>query len=124
LLNDFYKANPALWEEDHNYTGFQWLDFKDVNNSIVAYARKASDPGDHLICMLNFTPVVHHDYKVGILEDVTYRQVLCSDDQLFGGSGVNNPDVKKPVHEPFGEAPMHVKVSVPPLGGIILKPEK
>ena len=122
-LNKFYKDNAALWEEDHNYTGFQWLDFKDVNNSIIAFARKASDPKNHLICLLNFTPEVHNNYKLGVLEDVGYRQVLCSDDGLFGGSNVGNSDVKIPIHEPFGEAPMHIEVSVPPLGGIIFKPE-
>jgi 1,4-alpha-glucan branching enzyme len=122
-LNQFYKAHPALWEEDHSHTGFQWLDFKDVNNSIIAFARKASDPKDHLICLLNFTPEVHHDYKLGVLEDVEYRQILSSDDEQFGGSNISNPDSKTPIHEPFGEAPMHIKVSVPPLGGIIFKPE-
>ncbi|MDA8160692.1 MAG: 1,4-alpha-glucan branching protein GlgB [Desulfobacteraceae bacterium] len=122
-LNRFYRESRALWEEDHHYQGFQWLDFKDVNNSIIAYARKAKDPGEHLICLLNFTPQVHHDYRLGVLSDVPYRQVFCSDSEAFGGSGVENGEVKLPIHEPFGEAPMHIKVSVPPLAGIIFKPE-
>ncbi len=121
-LNNFYKENNSLWEEDHNYTGFQWLDFKDVNNSIIAFARKGSNPADHLICLLNFTPEVHHGYKLGVLEDVEYQQVLSSDDEKFGGSNIQNPDIKQPIHEPFGEAPMHIRVSVPPLGGLIFKP--
>ncbi len=122
-INNFYKENPALWEEDHSHQGFQWLDFKDVNNSIVSFARKGHNEKDHLICLLNFTPQTHHNYKVGVIADVPYKQILNSDDQMYGGSGVDNPDLKIPVHEPHGEAQMHVKVSVPPLAGIILKPE-
>nr|MBF0220998.1 1,4-alpha-glucan branching protein GlgB [Desulfobulbaceae bacterium] len=122
-LNNFYRENPSLWENDHNYDGFQWLDFKDVNNSIIAFARKGKNPKDHLICLLNFTPEAHHNYKVGVLEDVNYRQILNSDSKEFGGSDLNNPDLKKPFHEPFGEAPMHIRVSVPPLAGVIYKPE-
>jgi len=123
-INHLYRDTPALWEEDHTHAGFQWLDFKDVNNSIIAFARKGANPEDHAICLLNFTPQVHHDYKLGVLADVPYREVLCSDDKAFGGSGVGNPHVKQPFHEPFGEAPMHIKVSVPPLAGVIFKPER
>lgn len=122
-LNNFYKEHQALWELDHSYEGFQWLDFKDVNNSIIAFARKAKDPKNHLICLLNFTPQVHYEYKVGVLEDVPYKQVLCSDSEEYGGSNMITPDLKHPIHEPFGEAPMHIKISVPPLGGVLFKPE-
>ena len=123
-LNNYYKDNPALWEEDHSHSGFQWLDFKDVNNSIISYARKATDHDDHLICLLNFTPQTHHDYKLGVIHDVPYKQVFCSDSSEYGGSNIVNPDVKIPVKEPHGEAPMHINVSVPPLAGVIFKPEK
>ena len=123
-MNHFYREHRALWEEDHTYQGFQWLDFKDVNNSITAFARKAKDPQDHLICLLNFTPQVHQNYKVGVLSDVTYRQVLTSDSAHFGGSGVEQHELKMPIHEPFGEAPMHITITVPPLGGVIFKPER
>ena len=122
-INHFYKENPALWEEDHSFNGFQWLDFKDVNNSIVAFARKATDPKDHLICLLNFTPQTHNDYKLGVIEDVPYTEVLCSDKNKFGGSNKFNKGTKKPIHEPFGEAPMHIKITVPPLAGVIFKPK-
>jgi 1,4-alpha-glucan branching enzyme len=121
-MNHFYREQRALWEEDHNYRGFQWLDFKDVNNSIIAFARKAKDPQDHLVCLLNFTPQVHHDYKLGVLADVPYQQIFSSDSTYFGGSGVEQQDLKMPIHEPFGEAPMHITITVPPLGGVIFKP--
>ncbi len=121
-MNRFYREHRPLWEEDHSYQGFQWLDFKDVNNSIIAFARKATDPGDHLICLLNFTPQVHHHYKVGVLSDCPHRLIFSSDSNQFGGSGIENDELMHPIHEPFGEAPMHITVTVPPLGGVIFQP--
>jgi 1,4-alpha-glucan branching enzyme len=121
-LNSMYHETPALWENDHNYEGFQWLDFKDVDNSIIAFARKGANSENHIICLLNFTPQVHYDYKLGVLSPLKYRQIFTSDSKDCGGSGTDNPDIKETFHEPFGEAPFHIKVTVPPLGGIIFKP--
>jgi len=120
-LNAVYKENPALWEVDFSFNGFKWLDFKDVDNSIVTFARIAKDPADHLICLLNMTPQVHNNYKVGVLEKRSYKEIFTTDDSAFGGSNVHNAEVKEPYDERFSEAPYHITVSVPPLGGIILK---
>ncbi len=121
-LNLFYRENPALFEVDFSDAGFRWMDFKDVDNSIVAFSRFASDPKDHLVCLLNFTPNVIHDYKMGVPEQVEYREVFNSDAVEYGGSGVTNPDPKVVFAEPFGNADQHILVSVPPLSGIIFKP--
>ena len=121
-LNKLYVSHPALWEIDFSGEGFQWLDFKDVNNSIVSFARKGKNPEDHLICLLNFTPQVHHDYKLGVLAPVPYQQLLSSDADDFGGSNVLNLGILIPTLEPYGEAEFHIKVTVPPLGGLIFKP--
>ncbi len=121
-LNRLYVASPALWEIDFSSAGFQWLDFKDADNSIIAFARFAKNRQDHLVCLFNFTPTPHHGYRLGVPSSAPYREIFCSDYAEFGGSDTKNPDLKEPIHEPFGEAPFHVIVSVPPLGGIILKP--
>ena len=121
-INSLYRENPSLWEVDFSFEGFRWMDFKDVDNSIIVFSRHAKDRKDHLVCLLNFTPQVHHDYRVGVPSQADYQEVLSSDLAEFGGSNINNPDTGKSVQEPIGEAPYHVKVTVPPLGGIILKP--
>ncbi|MEN8134737.1 MAG: 1,4-alpha-glucan branching protein GlgB [Thermodesulfobacteriota bacterium] len=123
-LNRFYRDTKALWEIDFDNEGFRWMDFNDVDNSIIAFARFGKDPADHVVCLLNFTPNVIHDYKVGVPEKVNYQEVLATDSKEFGGSGVVNPDEKVVFDEPRGHAPYHVLVSIPPLGGIILKPVK
>jgi len=123
-LNHIYRQEAALWEIDYSHEGFQWLDFKDANNSIVAFARKGKDYKDHIICLLNFTPQVHHNYKLGVLENTTYEEVLSSDNDSFGGSNQLNPHPLKAIDTPFAEAPYHIEVTVPPLGGMIFRPKR
>jgi len=123
-LNRFYRQHPPLWEIDFTYEGFQWMDFKDVDNSVISFARFARNRNDHLVCVMNFTPQIHHNYKIGVPAKTRYKQILCSDSAEFGGSGVLNTKILKPIAKPHGEAPYHVTVTLPPLGGIILKPVK
>ena len=123
-LNETYKESKPLWEIDFSNDGFRWMDFKDVDNSVIAYARFGKDPGDHVVCLLNFTPNVIHDYKVGVPEKVSYREIFSTDMTEFGGSGVDNGDEKVVFDEPFGNAHQHIMVSLPPLGGVIFKAEK
>lgn len=123
-LNQMYRSNPALWEVDFTHEGFQWLDFKDVDNSIIAFARFAKNREDHVVCLLNFTPQVFDNYKLGVPNLCKYKEIFNSNADEFGGSGTHHNDTVEAIEEPFGEAPFHVKVSVPPLGGIILQPEK
>ena len=121
-LNTMYKEQKALWEIDFTIEGFRWLDFKDVDRSIISFARFGKDPADHLVCLLNMTPESHHSYKLGVPEQVEYKEVFCSDEDSYGGSNLGNPDIKVPIAEPYGEADYHILVTVPPLAGIIFKP--
>jgi 1,4-alpha-glucan branching enzyme len=123
-LNELYKSVPALWEVDFSHTGFKWMDFKDVDHSIIVFARFGKNPADHVVCLLNMTPEVHYNYRVGVPELTDYKEIFCSDDSSFGGSNVSNPDVKVAIAEPFGEAKYHIKVTVPPLAGIIYQPAR
>ncbi len=122
-LNEIYKNEPSLWQVDFSSKGFKWMDFKDVDHSIISFARFGKNPADHVVCLLNMTPETHHNYRVGVPEQVQYKEFFCSDENSFGGSDtVVNADVKHPFDEPFGEAEYHIKVTVPPLAGIIFKP--
>jgi len=121
-LNNLYRKNPALWEKDFSGDGFRWMDFHDVDNSIIAFSRHGKDPDEHLVILLNFTPQVLRDYRLGVPEMCTYQEIFCSDAKEFGGSDVHNPDPMQPIDEPFGDARHHVLITVPPLGGVILRP--
>ncbi len=123
-LNDIYRANSPLWESDHDPEGFQWLDIRNVDNSIIAYSRFNRDRSSHIICLLNLTPQLHHEYKVGVPEEMSYRELLSTDRAEYGGSDVYNSEIMEAKDEPYAGAPYHVVISVPPLAGVILQPLK
>ena len=121
-LNTLYLDNPSLWQVDFSYDGFRWLDFNDVDNSVIGFARIGFEHYDHLVCVFNFTPQVIYNYKMGVPEGVSYQEIFNSDSHTYGGSNALNINQLDTVNEPFGFAPYHVKLTLPPLGGIILKP--
>jgi 1,4-alpha-glucan branching enzyme len=121
-LNGFYRNNPALWEQDFTYEGFQWLDLEDRNNSVISFVRYAKNRGDHLVCILNFTPQTHYTYKIGLPSGSRYREILCSDNGLYGGSDSSDKTTHVSLPEPHAQANFHTVLTLPPLSGLILKP--
>lgn len=121
-LNRIYLEQPALWQLDYDYRGFNWIDIEDQDNSIISFSRSGSDPRDHLVCLLNFTPQSIERYKVGLLEKLDYELLFCSDAGRFGGSGVCDQTIYHAIDEPYARAPYHSTITVPPLAGIVLKP--
>jgi 1,4-alpha-glucan branching enzyme len=89
-LNRLYRANPALYQVDFHYTGFEWVDFHDWENSIIAFIRRADDPRDFLLFCCNFTPVARQGYEFGVPEEGFYEEILNTDSELFGGSNLGN----------------------------------
>ncbi len=121
-LNNLYKDNRSLWEQDFVAEGFQWMDLEDRENSIISFARFAEDRNDHLVCLLNFTPQTFFEYKMGLPTGANYEQIFCSDSSRFVECDNKDTIIYKPIAEPYGQAPFHTMVEVPPLAGIILKP--
>jgi len=123
-MNRLYRDNPSLWEIDFYFQGFQWLDFEDKNNSIISFVRYANNRDDHLVCVFNFTPQTFYDYTIGLPTSRTYQELFCSDDVRFGGSGVCNKAKELiPIHRSYAQGEFHTSITVPPLAGVILKPE-
>ena len=121
-LNWFYRKNPALWEQDFSYEGFQWLDLEDRSNSVISFVRYAKNREDHLVCILNFTPQTHYTYKIGLPTGSRYREIFCSDDALYGGSDSSDKTTSISLPEPHAQASYHTILTLPPLAGVILKP--
>lgn len=121
-LNEHYRKEPAMHENDFTGEGFEWIDMSDADNSIISFIRKSSDPADYLVFVFNFTPAVHEDYKIGVPESVTYRTLLNSDSEHYLGSNAGGSQFEgKPVE--WHGKPAHISITVPPLAGLILKPE-
>ena len=88
-LNAAYLANKQFWENDMDWQGFEWISHDDNRNNIIAFRRIASD-GTDLICVVNFAPVYHESYRIGVPYAGTYEEIFTSDAVPYGGSGIKN----------------------------------
>ena len=113
-LNAFYKEHPAFWQIDYSWEGFQWIVPDDSKQSVVAFLRKDAN-GKQILVVCNFNPVLREGYTLGAPVAGTYKEVLNSDDEAFGGSGaVHNKSVrthKKPLHG-FEQS---ITITLPPM---------
>lgn len=119
-LNKVYRSTGSLYEVDFDWTGFQWIDLHDADHSILSFARFSKNREHYVICIFNFTPVVHHEYKVGVPEVATYKTLLNTDDSRFGGSGIGSEVYHSFEGEMHGQ-PAYLPLMLPPLGAIILE---
>ena len=118
--NQFYLANPPLWEVDDSWGGFQWICPDDSGSNILLYLRRDRSRGE-LAVAINFSPVDRMGYRIGVPVAGEYQVVFDTDRTDFGGSGrVNSHPIRSypiPCHR------MHhsIVVDIPPMTGIILK---
>lgn len=119
-LNDLYLKEPALWEQDCGYEGFQWHAANDNDWNILAWRRIAKN-GDFIIVVLNFSPVYRPDYMLGVPEKGHYEVVLNSYDKRFG---VGDNEVVWHFDAEDGGVnglPYHITLGVTPNSAIFLK---
>lgn len=120
-LNQVYKNEKALYENQFVEKGFQWIDINDSANSVISFFRKGESDDECIVVLCNFTPVVRHDYRVGVPFKGRYEEIFNSDHHEFGGSGVlNRSDIYSDDWEVHGR-PFSISVSLPPLGVTYLK---
>ncbi|MBI3683457.1 MAG: 1,4-alpha-glucan branching protein GlgB [Acidobacteria bacterium] len=122
-LNRLYQSEPALYEVDFEWEGFEWIDFSDVDHSVISFLRYARDRRDFLLFVCNFTPVPRHDYRVGVPRAGRYEEIFNSDAERFGGSNMGNGGcvIAEPVS--FHGRQASLRITLPPLGVLIFKPE-
>ena len=118
-INHLYTTRPALHTKDHEAGGFWWLDANDAENSIFAFARSSPD-GDKVYVLVNATPVPRKDYRVGVGDAGSYRELLNSDAPNYAGSGVSAGAGFQAQETPWQGQPWSVVVDLPPLGVLVL----
>jgi len=123
-LNRLYTSEPSLYEVDFEHTGFQWIDFQDANGSTIAFQRKAKNADDYLIFALNFTPVPRLGVRLGVPEELFYKEVLNSDAWMYGGSNLGNSGGVTARAEEWAGWPCSINVTLPPLAVVVLKPQR
>ncbi|WP_130011918.1 1,4-alpha-glucan branching protein GlgB [Serinicoccus sediminis] len=126
-LNRLYAELPALWEIDHHEHGFSWLDANDTGRNQYSYLRWGNEGPDGLrpvlACVVNFSGVPHHQVHVGLPYSGRWREVLNTDAQTYGGSGVGNLGAVEAVEEPHQGQPFSALVTVPPMGAVWFVPD-
>jgi 1,4-alpha-glucan branching enzyme len=123
-LAHLYLREPALHRVDSSWEGFQWIDFADADQSIISFLRRADDPADSLVFVCNFTPEPRPGYRVGLPMGGFYRELINSDQVEYGGSGVNNGQGVAAETLPWQSCQFSAPVNLPPLGVIVLKPQR
>ncbi|HEX4770603.1 MAG TPA: 1,4-alpha-glucan branching protein GlgB [Bryobacteraceae bacterium] len=121
-LNSLYKSEPALYEVDFTYQGFEWIDFHDQDNSIVSLVRYAKDRSDFIVVVCNFTPTPQLQYRIGLPCPGGYREVFNSDAEMFGGSNLGNGGYVYADEDESHGRPASALLTIPPLGAVFLKP--
>jgi 1,4-alpha-glucan branching enzyme len=120
-LNRLYRAHPALYQVDFHYSGFEWVDFHDWENSIIAFLRRAEDPKDFLLFCCNFTPVPRQGYEIGVPEEGFYEEILNTDSELFGGANTGNGGLVSSRPKPRHNRPNSIAVTLPPLAVVAFR---
>jgi len=121
-LNKLYVSETALYGLNYSPAGYEWIDYSDHENSVLSFIRRSED--EHLIFVLNYSPVVRNDYRIGVLDDFDYLEILNSDDKNFWGSGVENKKLLESEASAWQNRDNSIVLTLPPLAGVILKPQK
>jgi 1,4-alpha-glucan branching enzyme len=121
-LGALYREAPPLWRVDPDPEGFAWIDCNDRENSVVSYERR--DGLDHLVVVLNFTPVPRENYRVGAPAAGPYVRRFSSDDPRYGGSQFATPAVVATEPVPFHGRDQSMLLRLPPLGALVLQPAR
>lgn len=120
-LNRFYQDQPALYVNDVDPRGFQWLEANDAAHSVYSYLRFGEDQDDFLVVVFNFTPVPHLDYRIGVPQAGYYQELLNSDAAAYGGGNLGNDGGRHTDYISWHNHPQSLNLTIPPLGIIILK---
>ncbi|MGH3980638.1 MAG: alpha amylase C-terminal domain-containing protein, partial [Pseudonocardiaceae bacterium] len=121
-LNTAYRAHPALYTRDTSPTGFEWIDANDAAGNVLSFLRHGAD-GSLLACVANFSGSPHEGYRVGLPRAGRWREVLNTDSELYGGSGVGNLGEVVAKAEPWHGRPASAILRLPPAGVLWLAPE-
>lgn len=122
-LNRIYHSEPSMYEQDFRPEGFEWIDFRDSDSTVVSFIRKGLDNSNILLFVFNFTPVLKRDYRIGVPLPGFYREILNSDAECFGGSNVGMGGGSVAEDIPCHGKSYSLKLNLPPLGMLILKPD-
>jgi len=117
-LNHLYQKEQSLHRYEFEEQGFEWIDCHDASQSVLSYLRKAEN--QIMIVVLNFTPMVRENYRVGVPKAGDYQEIFNSDSEYYGGSNKGNPPIISSEDKPWMDRAYSLSITLPPLAGILL----
>ncbi|WP_170957845.1 1,4-alpha-glucan branching protein GlgB [Brachybacterium timonense] len=121
-LNALQRSTPALYELDQDPAGFEWLIGDDAERNTIAFLRR-DRAGNPVAVVVNFSPQPWHDVRIPLPQGGTWVEHLNTDATVYGGSGVGNLGAVHAEALPSHGRDHSVRLSVPPLGAVVLSPE-
>ncbi len=121
-LNSLYLHDPALYEQDNGWEGFCWSVADDRENNVFAYARYGKNKQDALVAVFNFSGERKEGHTIGVPYFIEYREILNSDNALYGGQNFLNRGLIVPKPGETGDMPYSAKINLPPFSAVLLKP--
>jgi 1,4-alpha-glucan branching enzyme len=119
-LNLVYRSEPALHDNDFDWSGFTWINANDSDNSVLSFIRRSKKSDDFLIIICNFTPLVRKEYRIGVPCGGSYRELINSDLAVYWGSDVQNGEIHSVPEQTHGMDDT-LSLTLPPLSTLILK---
>ncbi|MBV9385862.1 MAG: alpha amylase C-terminal domain-containing protein, partial [Chroococcidiopsidaceae cyanobacterium CP_BM_ER_R8_30] len=120
-LNRTYRSERALHELDCNPAGFEWIDCNDSENSTISLIRKGTVSGETVLVACNFTPLPRFNYRLGVPKSGFWEELLNSDAQEYGGSGLGNLGGVEAEEIPYHGRPYSLSITLPPLAAVFFK---
>ena len=121
-LNRLYVSEPALWESDFDHEGFFWLDCSDHESSVLSFIRQNQDRTSRVLVVLNLTPLVRDQYRVGLPQGGFWREALNSDAEIYGGSNRGNLGGVTAEEYQVHSQPYSAVFTLPPVSVTVFKP--
>ncbi|VAW63480.1 1,4-alpha-glucan (glycogen) branching enzyme, GH-13-type, partial [hydrothermal vent metagenome] len=118
-LNRLYSSQTALYQYDFEPAGFDWIDCHDTDQSVLSYLRKSDH--ESIVVVLNFTPMIRENYRIGVPEAGRYEVILNSDSEFYAGSNAGSDSIISTQNTPWMNHPMCLSLTLPPLAALVLK---
>jgi 1,4-alpha-glucan branching enzyme len=120
-LNNVYRETPALHEVDFDASGFEWIDYSDRDNSVLSWIRRDRS-GGFVVVVTNLTPIARENYSIGVPASGTYTELLNTDSERYGGSGISNAALQT-TGQPQHGRPDSLILRLPALATLFIKPD-
>lgn len=120
-LNQLYSSKKALYEQQFEQAGFQWISHDDSKNSVIAFLRKGKQKEDTLLVVCHLANHAISNYKIGVPNFLNWKEILNTDDLKYGGSGMHHSGTIKAEHMPMHGLPLSVTLTLSPLAVMVFE---